>query len=389
MNLKNWYLICFLFIKIIGFSQTDSISNIPIKKYNPLDLIISKTVYNQDEPDGIEIIKLLKRYFNSSDTLTPTYIDWTDSSAINYAIPNYLIRSTLYYYDNNFYNRKRVVPNLIFIEKKENYWIAKVAFNDFKDGINQGLICIYNFGVKKQNNQFKLFNILDVAPLSKKTVDGITFYYEHNSKEVDDGMSKTIAFNKKMIKIFSGKVSFKYIDVPDQKKLANMVGFDFEVDMNIPTKTGAFTDVYDNIIYASSNHAYYYPHEIVHMYIGNNFRGTYHSWFDEGLATYLGNSLGFTLEEHLKKLNTYLKNHPEINLNNSLDYIRIDDYTNYQYTIGGLFCKMIYEKKGYDGIFKLLSAGNSDEDFYKAIEKYFFVKRENLNTYLRKEISKY
>ena len=50
---------------------------------------------------------------------------------------------------------------------------------------------------------------------------------------------------------------------------------------------------------------------------------------------------------------------------------------------------MIYEKKGYDGIFKLLSAGNSDEDFYKAIEKYFGVNRENLNTYLRKEISKY
>jgi hypothetical protein len=230
---------------------------------------------------------------------------------------------------------------------------------------------------------------LDAAPLNKKTVDGITFYYEQGSKELEDGISKTILFNDKMTKIFNGKVSFRYIDVPNQKKLANMMGFDFEVYMNIPTKTSAFTDLYNKIIYASSNYAYYYPHEIVHIYIGNNFKGTYHSWFDEGLATYLGGSLGLSLEDHLKKLNNYLEQHPEVNLNNPLDYIRIDDYTNYQYTIGGLICKMMYERKGYNGVFELLKAGNTDEDFYKAIEKYFGVKRENLNTFLRKEIGKY
>ena len=192
-----------------------------------------------------------------------------------------------------------------------------------------------------------------------------------------------------MASIFKRKISFRYIDVPDQKRLANIMGFDFEQYMNIPTKVGAFTDFYDKIIYASSNHAYYYPHEVVHLYVNGIYNSTCHSWFDEGLATYWAGSLGFTLEEHLHKMNNYLKEHPEVNLNNPLDYLRIDDYTNYQYSIGGLFCKMMYIKKGYPGIFALLSAGTTDEDFYKAIEKYLGVKRENLNVFLRKEIGKY
>ena len=88
-------------------------------------------------------------------------------------------------------------------------------------------------------------------------------------------------------------------------------------------------------------------------------------------------------------MNAYLNIHSEINLNNVLDYLRIDDFTGYNYSIGGLFCKIIYEKEGIDGVFKLLRAGSTDEDFYKAIEENFGVKRENLNSYLRTEIKKY
>ena len=382
----TYYLIIVcLFSKISGYSQLDSSS----KKINPLDLIVSKTVYNQDEPDGKEIVALLKHYFNYSDTILPHFSDWTDSSIINYQMPDLTIRSKLFYYDKNFIERKRVVPNLIFIEKKKHYWIAKVAFSDFKDSVNKGLICIYNYGVRKENGRFKLFNILDLIPLTKKTVDGCTFYYEQDSKELDIGIANTIAFNEKMAKVFNGKIYFKYIDVQDSKKLANMIGYDFEQYMNIPTNVSGETDPLNKIIYASSNNTYYYPHEIVHMYIGNNFYLSCHTWFDEGLATYLGGSLGFTLEEHLKKMNVYLKEHPEVNLNNALDYIRIDDYTNYQYTIGGLFCKIMYNKEGYPGVFKLLNTGKTDADFYKTIEKYFAVKRENLNVFLRKEIGKY
>jgi hypothetical protein len=192
-----------------------------------------------------------------------------------------------------------------------------------------------------------------------------------------------------MSDIFGQKVDFRYIDIEDKKKLGNVMGFDFEQYMNIPTKINAFTDITNGIIYASSNNTYYYPHEVVHLYVQKNFHGTYHPWFNEGLATYLGGSLELSLNDHLKKLNIYLNNHPEINLNNTLDYLRIDDVTNYEYTIGGLLCKLMYDKNGYEGIFKLLRAGSKDEDFYNTVEKYFGVKRENLNEFIRKEVAKY
>jgi hypothetical protein len=37
----------------------------------------------------------------------------------------------------------------------------------------------------------------------------------------------------------------------------------------------------------------------------------------------------------------------------------------------------------------LLAAGNSDSDFYNAIEKHLGVKQQNLNTFIRKELEKY
>ena len=230
--------------------------------YNSYNLIISKTVYNKDEQDSKNIIQLLKKYLSSADSLIPNYSNWTENSIIDYNIPDYMLRSTLYYYNN-----KNIQSNLIFIERKENYWVAKVAFNEVVNCVNKGLICIYNFGIKKENNLLRLFNILDVADLHKTKIDGCTFFYEQKSKNVDIGISKMMAFNKKMTDIFKTKINFKYIDIQDQKKLNNIIGFDFEQYMNIPTKISALTYLSNNIIYASSNNMYYYPHEIVHLYV--------------------------------------------------------------------------------------------------------------------------
>ena len=62
--------------------------------------------------------------------------------------------------------------------------------------------------------------------------------------------------------------------------------------------------------------------------------------------------------------------------------------TEYNYAIGGLICKLIYENKGMEGLFDLLKSGSSDDDFYKAIEKHFGVKKVDFGTFIRNELKK-
>jgi hypothetical protein len=187
---------------------------------------------------------------------------------------------------------------------------------------------------------------------------------------------------------FGVKKTFKYVNVKDSKKMSNLLGFDFEMYMYIPVKNSAFCDLIHNTIY-SSNNSFFNPHELVHLYVDEMFAMTCHSWFNEGLSTYWGGSMGLSLDEHLKKMNLFLSRNSTVNLNDLLNYVRIDDVTSYEYSIGGLLCKIVYEKHGKPGLLKFLNAGKSDQDFYKCIEIVLGVKRENLNQFLRKEIEKY
>ena len=62
--------------------------------------------------------------------------------------------------------------------------------------------------------------------------------------------------------------------------------------------------------------------------------------------------------------------------------------TEYNYAIGGLICKLIYEKKGINGLFELLKSGSTDADFYKVIENNFNIKKQDFGAFIRAELKK-
>ena len=117
----------------------------------------------------------------------------------------------------------------------------------------------------------------------------------------------------------------------------------------------------------------------------------YHSWFDEGIATLFGGSRGYPLEWHLAKLKTYLEQNPQETLPDIAKLSTIPNgefMTEYNYAIGGLICKRIYKLNGMNGLLDLLKFGNTDEDFYKAVEKHFGVKKDNFGAFIRDELKK-
>jgi hypothetical protein len=368
----------------------DSIGNRFNSNERATELTISPTVYNIDDSASVKIVELLEQYFATTAyfSMRPLPFDykfWTTNTLKKYKMPDYLLRSAL-----NPFESQKIVPDLIFIEKNEfkDYWIIKVAFSVFEKTNYKGLVCVYNYGVRNENNQFKLFNLFEIADLHLVKNSGCEFYVDGESNADSLDINKMITFNKTMQDFFGVKKTFKYVNVKDAKKMSNLLGFDFEMYMYIPVKNSAFCDLIQNTIY-SSNNSFFNPHELVHLYVDEMFAMTCHPWFNEGLSTYWGGSMGLSLDEHLKKMNLFLSKNGKVNLNDLLNYVRIDEVTSYEYSIGGLLCKIVYEKHGKPGLLKFLNAGKSDEDFYKCIEIVLGVKRENLNQFLRKEIEKY
>jgi hypothetical protein len=357
--------------------------NLGLLNDNQHELVISPTVYNQNDLITKNIIILLNDYFNTIDSSTTYLKNWSIDSQEKYKTPDYMILSSLM-----FFSEYKCIPNLISVEQEQDYYKAKVAFLSLNDSFKPKLICIYNFGIKKNEGDYKLFNIFDKAKLKCIKKEGCYFYFDDESNSDSASLDQMIEFNNRLSKIFGKKILFKYVNIRNVNKLYKLLGFDFEIYMNIPSDISGFTDIDNRIIYASNN-SFFYPHELVHIYVDDKFKHNYHSWFNEGFATFLGGSMGLSFEQHMSTLKYNLGTNHTIDLNNILILKMIDSKTSYKYTIGALFCKIAYEKKGYKGIFNLLSYGSSDSDFYSAIENELGIKQENLNEFIRKELEKY
>lgn len=109
----------------------------------------------------------------------------------------------------------------------------------------------------------------------------------------------------------------------------------------------------------------------------------------EGVATFAsGASRGKPLAWHFDRFNKYLQAHPEIDLDTLLDFVTLDEYTDYHYGLGSLIVKKIYEKGGWDLVKEFMTSGDSKENYYSAVEKLLGVPQKNLNEYLREELKK-
>jgi hypothetical protein len=151
------------------------------------------------------------------------------------------------------------------------------------------------------------------------------------------------------------------------------------------------SDVYNNMIFTGNN-SFYHAHELTHIYVSKKYKTAYHNFWSEGIATYLGGSQSKDLAWHLAKVKKYASENPSMNFNDLLSFIQEPSYeelTNLDYALGGLFCKLIYEKQGIKGIDAIFNSGNSDTGVYEIIEKILGIKKENLNEFVRKELMKY
>ena len=350
-----------------------------------IDFIIGATDESVISTEKDSVISILKDYhrFIISD---PGYVNgyWDSTVLKNNPLPDYMLKQELSRYKD--YDFKF---NLILLFKKDNVWIAQIGYNLFKNNEFKGLCCVYNFAITNRAGKIKLTPIIDTysySVISDSTVSLKCFHPLIARKGDFDSLSN---FNIKLSKIF--KVDKKRVNCYKFQNFSETnrrLGLDVQY-YSIYKTDNAYCDYYNNNIYGSNSDVFI--HELTHLYTNQIYLNC-HRWFDEGFAAYLGGSLGYSLNTLLQSLKVDLKKNSDYDLSNLLSYgyKKTTTNTSYLLILGGLFCKIMYEKEGYEGVFKLLKVSNeSNAEFYSAIEKYIGVKQENLNEFLRKELEKY
>lgn len=283
-------------------------------------------------------------------------------------------------------------PTLLSIYVIENDTIAKVSFNRIDSVGNTNLKAIFNFGLTTINSELKLENMVMVNSDGwiHRKVGTIEYVFPKCHKFSQQNADSMKTFNEKLSKIFNvTSFEIRYFITNNNIELQRLRGIDYLVDLYSLNIRSGLAEPNNGIIY-SGNGSEYYPHEMVHLYIrewigANN----YHPWFDEGLATFLGGSRGMSLDWHLKELASYSSMN-DLEFTDLLNMQRqVTESTNIEYTIGGLICKLAYEKGGIASVKELFAVGKTDDDFYKGIYNVLGIKRDDLNKYIINELSQY
>lgn len=271
----------------------------------------------------------------------------------------------------------------------DNYKISSLM--EFKpEGGKSNVQYIFHVYLKEEDGELKICNAQSVNdPLyMKQTQVGLITYHYPRDHAFDKALAaKQSDFIAGFAAHFGVKPdSMHYYFAGSLEDVQRIKGLDYIIGNNGEQYPSGKADPAHKTVY-SFGLAEYYPHELIHLVLHKQFRQM-HPWFDEGVATCFGMSRGKSLEWHLKRTNTYLAAHPEVDLTNMLQYRSIDAITDYRYVLGGFLVQYAYEKGGYPLIRRLLESGSSDEQFYKALTDHLGLERSSLNTWIRSELKK-
>jgi len=338
-------------------------------------------VINADDPTVAAIIERWQTYLDSNSHFTFDCPYWHSEELSD---PN----ATLWDLDLRSMknsNSQNIVIGVVPIE--ENFWeLISMFINPMTEPLTPHyILSIY---VTKINDEFKFVSKTDfIKPkLAKQQVGEITYFFDKSYTFNEQEAQKLQDFNAQVASFFKTDIlDFEYFICENSRETAAVRGYLFEPSMFVPNQYGALTDVVNRIIYAGNN-SEYYPHEVVHLYTKELFNYKYHSWIDEGLATYLGGSRGKDLDWHLEQLKIFLTDNPDFPLNeiSELHTISNGNYsTEFRYAIGGLLIREIYKREGLKGIKQSLQFGRKEDDFYRLMKDKFNVEREEFGDLVR------
>lgn len=304
---------------------------------------------------------------------------WSAKDLSRYKVPDPIIYGISGDYATYKFQYK---PTIFYIKPSKDFIHIKTQFSSIDSSKNISTLGITNhyIGFDPTGKPFFISPVEINAKNWKTTkLRNVTYWYpndhDFNRKRADSLIRSIINLEK----VWELKpIDMTYYFANTFEEIQNLRGFDFSIGLGNRDKPSGISNDTDQIIYCAGNGENYF-HEVVHIYLNRHFPK---SPLVEGLAVFYGGSLGRDLNWHLKRLNTYLIQHPEIDLNQLEDFWRMDNYTDPGAAIEAMLCHMAFKKSGLIGLKKILSYRTMDEVF----KEEFGVKKNELNTWLRKNI---
>lgn len=318
--------------------------------------------YIHSQPDSI----FDNPYWTSSEKLNKKYVD--------------------VFYDEFYPSLYLGYPiHVLSISSNNSLYKIKAQFSYCDKNNIPNVLAIVNYYAEKENGVYKLKNALNINKNKwQHILVGIVDYYYPASFTFD--IEKAKQLNVQITEICNNlnvkAIPFEYYLANEYEEIQTLKGIDYYLGMGGELKPTGKASI-DKVYCAGLGENY--VHEVFHLQIDRAYPNK-HFWISEGLATFIGGSRGQTLNWHIKRANSYLKNHQTINLNNLVSYSNMDEYTSYHYVFGGLIVKLIFEKGGWEMVKEFMNTGKTDIDYYLAIEKYLGIKQVNLNVFLRKQL---
>jgi len=276
--------------------------------------------------------------------------------------------------------------HVLSIKSQNDTYTIKAMFSSCNQDNKPYVLAIMNFIAKKENNEYKLFNFLNYGRerWNKKKIGLVTFFYPLYHQLDSIKANKLNAFSFDLCKNLNvTPTEYDYYFADDFDELQQLKGIDYYIGMGGEVKPTGRGGNYRAFCGGMGEN---YFHEPFHILLGSNFKC--HLWASEGAATYFGGSRGQNLNWHLTKVNSYLKANKNVDLSKMLILKNLDEYTDFRYAIGGFIVKLVFDKGGWDLLKQFLNAGYSDNEYYLSIENYLGVSRNELNKYLREQITK-
>jgi hypothetical protein len=158
-------------------------------------------------------------------------------------------------------------------------------------------------------------------------------------------------------------------------------GFDYVVGMGSNAVCGFYDEV-NHLVYAGGL-GEDYLHELVHVI--NPYFLKAHPLLLTGYSGLRGGHLGHALAYHKKRVQAYLATHA-VDLTKPLQFTNLDDETNPQYVMGGIFCEYALRQGGLPKLKRLFSYGTSDEAFFTALQQELGLSRKQLPRFIAQQL---
>ncbi len=339
-----------------------------------------------EKADEKEILRLWEEMINKS----MAYISEANSSywikSEHFDIPNTFMMESLGFISLN--NNCQATVIALIPTGKDTFLLKTMITSISSSTKTTQLEYIYSVEAIKTKEGFKFRSLPQqyYQNWKKKTVGTITFCYDSSRVFNDSLAMKLDSFNRAMSLLFKSDIQLPiYFVAKNTFEAYQIMGYDFSHAQATNQQKGAFADEYNGVIFSGDTE--YYPHEIVHLYLAE-YKVKCHQWFNEGICVLFG----YNLADDVKPLKTYLAQHPEEPLNDISTFhfnINNEYYSDFMYGIGGLICKRVYDKEGMNGLIDLLKSGNTNDDFYNAVEKHFNVKKEGFGAFIRNELKNF